>query len=564
MKAIHHQTKLWLRGPADEMAVRNGCRFDLARGRFAVDWIQKYCRLYEGDSAGQSLMLCDWQLDATLRMFGWVRWSAKWKRWVRRFRQASIWVPKKNKKSPTLAAWGLYLLCGDGEQGQKVYLAAKDGRQAREIAGKHAIEMLMQSAELMSECKVNQNLMQITHLPSRSVMFPLSSSNSRTQEGKEGLNGSVLIDETHVVDREFVDRISRAGISRSEPMHIEVSTAGNNPDGYGKERYDDAVAIEQGTKQDDELFVAIYSAPQTLDDVELDADPEKYGKMANPAWGHTIDREEFLSDYQRSKHSLTKLLNFKMYRLNIWQRSANPWLRASDWTKCKRAFTEVDLYGRECFAGLDLSRTRDMSSLVLLFPEDDGGYSILPWFWMPRDEAEQNNHLASFLQWEKDGFLKLTPGNVVDYGYIRTEIRELVGKFKIVELAYDKLYAEELTQAIEQGVCDPSGKIIEPGLGIARRSFPQTMMAMTAPAKEFERQIQGGTLRHNGHPVMTWQAGHVAVKRDNNDNIRPVKPAGNKIRKIDGIVAAIEALASSQVAPKRQQSVYESRGMILI
>jgi phage terminase large subunit-like protein len=460
MSSVESATKDWIRGPADEMAAENGCRFEQERGQFVVDWIKKYCRLYEGDYAGEHLVLRDWQLDVTMRLFGWVRWSEKWNRWVRRFRQASVWVPKKNKKSPTLAAWGLYLLCGDGEQGQKVYLAAKDGRQAREIAGKHALEMLLQSPTLMSECKVNQNLMQITHLPSRSVMFPLSSSNSRTQEGKEGLNGSVLIDETHVVDREFVDRISRAGISRSEPLHIEVSTAGNNPDGYGRERFDTAVEIQDGKRRDDELLTAIYTAPQDLGDDDLDNDPERYGKMANPAWGHTIDREEFLSDYARSKTSLTKLLNFKMYRLNIWQRSANPWLKTGDWTKCKQEFSEADLIGRECFAGLDLSRTRDMSALVLIFPNDDETMQVLPYFWMPEDEAKDNNHLANFLEWEKAGHLSLTPGNVVDYGYIRSAIRELAEKFVIKEIAYDQHYAEELTQAIEQGVSDRHGRSI--------------------------------------------------------------------------------------------------------
>src|SRR5690349_10211152 len=99
MKGIDKLTREWIRSAADERAAKNGCRFDPERAGFTVEWIQRYCRLYEGEGAGQVLKLVDWQLEATMRLFGWVRWSERWDREIRRFRQASIWVPKKNKKS---------------------------------------------------------------------------------------------------------------------------------------------------------------------------------------------------------------------------------------------------------------------------------------------------------------------------------------------------------------------------------------------------------------------------------------------------------------------------------
>jgi phage terminase large subunit-like protein len=545
-------TKRWIRNASDERAAAEGCTFDEERGQFVVDWIERYCRLYEGEFAGQSMTLGDWQLEATMRLFGWVRDSTKWGRKIRRFTRASIWVPKKNKKSPTLAAWGLYLLCGDGEPGQKVFLAAKDGNQAREIAGKHAIEMLYQCPELYdpddkdaSTCTINLNLQQITHNPTRSLMKPLSSGADRNRRAKEGLNGSCLIDETHVVDDEFMSIISRAGISRSEPLHIEVSTAGDNPDGYGKKQFDKAAAIISGDQYQQNFFALIYAAPQDLNDADLDADPLKWGRMANPAMGHTVDPEEYLADYQSSKTSLLELGRFKMYRLNIWQRSANPWIRMSDWDQCRQAFTVDDLAGMECCAGLDLSKTRDMSSLVLTFPWEDG-YRVLPFFWMPEDEARDKNHLAPFLQWAADGWLTLTPGNTVDYGYIRSQFRDLAQRVLIRELYYDKTYADETTQNLEQGVIDASGKELEPGTGVTRREFAQSLMTFTGPSKDFERLISGKKLWHNGHPILTWQIGHVTVWRDANDNIRPIKPKDGGIKKIDGVVAGIMSLFGAQ------------------
>ena len=219
-------TKRWIRNESDERAAAAGYRFDVERGQFVVDWMAEYLRLYEGEWAGQPFECRDWQYDATMRLFGWVKDSDRWGREVRRFRKASIWVAKKNKKSPTLAAWGLYLLAADGEAGQKVFIGAKDGQQAREIAGKHAVEMMQSSPQLSRECTLNKNFMQITHEASRSFMRPLSSANVRTKEAKQGLNGSVLIDET----REMARRAGLVEIEIEEkPCYVVAITERNDP-----------------------------------------------------------------------------------------------------------------------------------------------------------------------------------------------------------------------------------------------------------------------------------------------------------------------------------------------
>ena len=538
-------TRRWIRGPADERAARAGCRFDEERAAHAVGWVQRYCHLYEGEAAGQLMELRDWQLEVTMRLFGWVRHSEDWGREVRRFRRASVWVPKKNKKSPTLAAWGLYLLCGDGEPGQKVYSVAKDGKQAM-ISHTHALEMVRRSPELSAECQINKSTWQILHAPTSSVYKVVAGDNPQSQEG---LNGSLMVDETHVVDRRLMKILRGAGISRAEPLHVEVSTAGSNPDGYGKERWDYGRKVESGEFEDEGLLFANYSAPQDLADADLDADPARYGKMANPAWGHTIKPAEYLQDYATAKASIADLADFKMYRLNVWQQSASPWLRESDWSACRRDFTADDLAGQECWAGLDLSKTRDMSALVLAFRGEGEEVRLLPFFWLPEETARKYNHLAPFLAWASSGHLELTPGGVMDYGFIRSRFRRLASVYRVRELAYDQTYAEETTQALEQGVTDASGRVIEEGTGVQRFVFPQRLMAFAEPVADFERLVIAGRLHHNGHPVLSWQAGHVKVKADANSNRRPVKPSHDDHRKIDGIVAAIMALARLKLAP---------------
>lgn len=556
LREVDKTTRDWIRNPSDEVAARNGCRFEPALGQRVIDWWAKHLRLYEGAAwAGKPFLAHDWQIDATMRMYGWIKYSERWsnmlghEQWVRRFRYAVIFIPKKNGKSPTLAAHALYLLCGDGEHGQKVFLAARDGLQARDIAGKHAVEMLKQSPTLVHDCKINVTRGVIQHLPTASILQPIASADARSQESKEGLNGCVLVDEVHVVDRRFMKRVSRAGISRMQPFQIEVSTAGNNPDAYGKDRWDYCKKVEAGQIDDPTLFVAIHAAPDDLSDEDLEADPVKYGQMANPAWGRLIDQDEYLADYQTSKQSISDLADFKMYRLNIWQQSVNPWLRISAWNACAEDYTLEDLRGLRWFAGLDLSKTEDMTALVIAAPKDDKIY-LWPFFWLPEQTARRNNHLVKFLDWAHGGHLVLTPGEVVDYAYVERQIAELHQDYGISQLLYDRTYAEDLTQRLEDNH------------GIERAQFNQTIMTFAKPTAEFERMVISGKMKHPNHPILNWQAGHCNVRTDSNNNQRPMKPEKHDARKIDGVVAAIMAVGGA--LEDEGESVYESRGVLLL
>ncbi len=550
---IEKATKRWTRNRSDELAIENGCRFDESRGQFVVDWIEKFCRLYEGEWAGQPMLIKDWAYEIIMRTFGWVKHSERWGREIRRFRKVSAWVPKKNKKSPTLAAIGLYLLVADGEQGQKVYFGAKDGSQAREIAGKHAIEMVTASVALSEECTINKSLMQITHEDTRSILKPISSADSKSQKSKEGLNGSILIDETHVVDEAFVGRISRAGISRSEPLFIEVSTAGDDPESYGRKSYELGKQVESGDVVNEQLLFATWEAPHDLSDDDLASDPVKYGKLSNPAWGHTVGEEEFLADYHASKTSLTEFLRFKMYRLNMWQATANPWLKMADWAHCREHYNDIDLLGRECWGGLDLAKTRDTTCLVLLFPFEDGIYKLLPYFWLPRARANELRDRVSYLQWADRGAITLTDGDETDYQFVRHAINEARGKFKLQGIGYDETFAAQMMQRLRE----------EDGMLEQQVPIPQTMMNFTRGTVEFENLLIEHRLKHNGNPALTWQAGNVQVKSDYNQNIRPIKPKHGDYRTVDGIVAAVMAVSLAMTQEKKV-SVYETRGVLTL
>ena len=582
----------WIRNESDNRAAANGCRFDVLRGAWTVWWIERYCRLYEGEGyAGQPLILhgcrecdhsafwsvqdwdeagqqvhieraalfaecvaaghrVDWQYECFMRIFSWVRHSEKWKREIRRFKQASIWIPKKQKKSPTLAALGMYLLCGDGEPGQKVFLAAKDGEQARTNTAKHTVEMLYQCPELYDRdnprvgiCTLNHTKMLITHEPSRSVMYPLSSSNTSTQKSKEGLNGSVLIDETHVVDRPFVNTINRAGISRSEALFAEFSTAGNNPDGYGKDRCDKARDLLAGKITDEEMFAALYEAPQDVTSEQLDADFDKYAYMANPSMGHTIELLELRRDYERSKVKMEDLAQCLMYRFNVWQHSSNPWLRPSDWAKCAAEFNEQDLLGRECYGAFDLSLRWDTSAFVLLFPwgEKEGQpfFRLWAYFFLPQVSARKTGDKVSWRDWAAKDYITLTDGDTTDFPRFRKCVCAARDKFDLRAVAYDDRFAETVAQELQDED------------GIEMTDFNQTPQNFMEPMGLFESDVISGRIEHPDNACLNWQAGN-ATK---NSKGMLVKPESDEVKKIDGITAAVMARAMAAVPTEQAWKV---------
>lgn len=549
----------WIRNAADEKAAALGYRFDEAKGEYVCKWIERYCVLYEGECAGQIMRLDGWQHDATMRMFGWVHDSEKYKREIRRFTRVFIWISKKNKKTPTLAAWGLYLFCGDGEKGQKIFSGAKDGKQAL-LAHTHATKMIERFPGFNTRFKVNGTTRKIVDHQNGGTYEILTVDTSKGQ-AKEGINGSVMIDETHVVDRAFAEVIKRAGISRSEPMQIAASTAGNDPDCWGREQYDFGRNVVSGEFDAPHFLHIEYAAPQDTADEALRDRKEliRLGKAANPAWGQTIDETEFLADYDDSSKSLSSLSSFKRYRLGIWQQSSNPWLSLDAWKKCERVFSVEDLEGHRCSAGLDLASVRDLNALALCFDEPDGCFAFLWWFFLPEETARNLQDKVAFQQMAKDPRcnLILTPGSAVQHERVTKLFRELSHKFTIEDLFFDKWGAEETTRTITEGKAI-DGDVIEEGTGVPREEYPQAITAFSEPTKKFEELVLSEKLFHNGDPCMAWQASHVALRKDENDNIKPVKPGGkDDYRKVDGFIAAVMALKARTMRVAGLTSIYD-------
>jgi phage terminase large subunit-like protein len=217
---------------------------------------------------------------------------------------------------------------------------------------------------------------------------------------------------------------------------------------------------------------------------------------------------------------------------------------------------EIDmasLDGRECYAGLDLSSTGDITAFVLMFPprDLDEKYVVLPFFWVPEETIPQRVKAASvpYDVWEKQGHLLATEGNVIHYDFIEHFIEELGQKYHILEIAFDRWGATQMVQDLE-------------GMGFTVVPFGQGYSSMSAPTKEFYKILMEGRMVHGGNPVLRWMAGNVVIDTDPAGNIKVTKARSKE--KIDGIVAAIMALDRCIRNQGQQQgSVYDQRGLLV-
>jgi phage terminase large subunit-like protein len=562
---IDTDTKDWIRTVADDKAAKLGMVFDGERAVWVCDWIEGNCCLYEGDRAGEPMVLYDAQRDYLMRKYGWIRWSDEWGCWVRRFTHTSLWMAKKGGKSPTCAAENLYQLTADGEQGQKVYQMANTGKQAR-IPQMHSVNMVRKSPALAEDCKINGTTLDIIHLPTNSRIEVVTGNDRRGADSKHGYNGNVSIDEMHVVTRPMMDAVGRAGISRRQPLQSSYSTAGTDPSSVGFERCQYGRQVNSGERDDPHFLHVEYTADEKATDADIDVHLEEYGRAANPAWGTLIKPSEFKADWDRSKGTPRKVAIFKQERLSLWVGSSSPWLDQRGWENGKRSFTLADCAGRKCFLGFDAARKLDMTAAAFIFPwPEDGPDAIRLWpmFWLPEETAKERDHLFPFQSWAKAGDLTLTPGGTMDYSTVKADLRAAIrdNNLRVLKLLYDTAYANEITQALHEG--ESIGDHTEPGVVYEREEVNQGIMRLTGLACEFEKLVKSGQVQHPGNAVMTWQVGHVQVKRDRNQNIAPEKPDGNTGKNIDGIAAALDAMAGI-VAAKGSTSVYESRGLLEI
>ena len=514
--------------------------YDKAKADRAVKFIENLCHT-KGKWAGKRFWLLPWQEQLIRDIFGIVKPDG-----YRQFRTAFVEICKKVGKSELAAAVALYLLYADNEPSAEVYGAAADRQQAS-IVFDVARQMVEMSPALLKRSKLMTATKRIVNYGNSGYYQVLSAEVG----GKHGFSVSGLVfDEIHTQpNRQLYDVLTKGSSdARQNPLHFIITTAGTDRHSIAYELHTKAVDILEGRRVDPTFYPVVYG----LKDDEDWEDEANWYKV-NPSLGYTVDIERLRDAYREAKQNPADEVTFKWLRLNMWVSSTVAWIPDAIFMKGNEEIDLAALEGRDCYGGLDLSSTGDITALVLMFPprDEDEKYILLPFFWVPEETIPQRVKAASvpYDIWERQGYLLSTEGNVIHYDFIEKFINDLAEKYHIVEIAVDRWNATQMIQNLE-------------GDGFTMVPFGQGFASMSGPTKDFYRLLMEGQIIHGGHPVLRWMAGNVVVDTDSAGNIKVTKAKSKE--KIDGIVAAIMALdrcIRNQTEP--QGSVYDERGLLV-
>ena len=512
--------------------------FDEAKAQRAVEFI-RCLKHTKGRWRGQAFDLLPWQETIIRDVFGTVKEDG-----FRQYNTAYVEIPKKNGKSELAAGVALYMTCGDNEWGAEVYGCASDRQQAS-IVFDVAVDMVEQCPALKKRIKPVMSVKRLVYKPTSSF-YQVLSAEAYT---KHGLNvHAVIFDELHSQpNRELFDVMTKgSGDARTQPLFFLITTAGTDRHSVCFEQHQKAEDILCGRKIDLTFYPVIYGASD-----DADWTSEEVWHQANPSLGHTIDIGKVRNACMSARDNPAEENIFRQLRLNQWVKQSTRWMQMEKWDACAFPVDEGELLGRECYGGLDLSSSIDITAFVLVFPprDDTEKYVFLPYFWIPEENMMRRvrrDHVP-YDVWEKQGVLEITEGDVIHYGFIENFIDNLGKKFRIKEIAFDRWGAVQMVQNLE-------------GLGFTVVPFGQGFKDMSPPSKRLMELVLEKNIAHGGHPVLRWMMDNIFIRTDPAGNIKPDKEKSTE--KIDGAVAAIMALDRAIRHGGSTGSVYDERGIL--
>ncbi len=497
---------------------------------------------HTGDFFGKPFDLMKWQIEVLNDVYGTVDEDGR-----RQYKTAYLEIPKKNGKSETVAALALYHLLCDPPGGQ-IYCAAAERNQAA-LVFNAAKDMVDQSPYLGRMLRIRDSVKEMVNISTHTTMKVLSSESY----SKHGLNPSVvIIDELHAhPKRDLFDTLTfGSGAARQEQLIWIITTAGDDPDrkSIGWEKHEYAEKVRDGELIDPTWYVKIYGVPDGADIYD-----ESNWYKANPSLGVTINVAAVRKEALAAQNSEAAEKLFRWLRLNQWVALKRiGWLPITLWDKTQGEWSRADMLRRECYVGIDLSSTTDLTAITTLFPpQGNEGWRFFVDAWIPEDnmkERENRDHVP-FSRWVKAGHIHATPGNVVDFGYLANHIEKLSMDYKVKYFCGDPWHLEVLRQMLKS---EEQNKFIQ---------IPQTMAGMSPAMHELEKLFMNGGISHEANPMGRWTFGNVIVATDGNENKKPMK--NKSIDRIDPICALIDAMAAAiKLEPKK--SVYEDRGLRVI
>lgn len=494
--------------------------FDENAANSAVKFIETYVKHVDAEWMGQPLILEDWQKTLLRDIFGWKHKDSG----LRKYRVVYVEVPRKNGKSTLAACVALIMMYLENENAAQMYCAAAAEKQAN-IVFKMAERMI----------KSNDFLLKKVETYARAINWGTSFFKPTTKEtaSAHGLSANLcLIDELHAhKSGDLLDTLMTSMGSRRQPLTFIITTAGFDITSVCYEYHEEALNIIAGVTKNDSFLPVVYAADPTDDIYD-----EETWKKANPNYGISLKPEYMREKADEARRSTAKESVFKRLHLNIWTSTPTTWIHDHVWEAGGTDFEPKILKGAICYGGLDLSSNSDITALSLVFPiiEDNElvKFYSLNWFWLPEEkgQASADDKNRQYIDWVKGKHIIETPGNVVDYDFVREQINEISTMYKVQQIAYDPYRSVDIAAKLT-------------GDGIEMVEHRQGFVSMGNPTAEFEKYILSGKFDHGNDPVLRWMVANVVIQEDAAGNMKVIKNHRKRRLKVDGVITNIMGIS---------------------
>jgi phage terminase large subunit-like protein len=464
----------------------------------------------------KNLELLPWQLFCHANILGWKnKYNGK-----QRFRSGTVFVPRKNGKTTglmyPLLLWN-FLTVNSAE----AYFFEKDERQAEKMF-----------RDLKTICKNSEGLSSIISDTGTNIYYKNSRISYFSSEtiGIDGYSPSLaVIDEYFCFQSDRPVTAMRYGSrARDNGLVLIITTAGTD---ISLPAYNEAEKVRKilnGLVTDDTYFGIIYG----IDDKDDWKKPESYIK-ANPSVDTIIDRKVLEQDLQDALITPSHQSDYKAKTLNVWTNDTTNWIPLQKWDTEKRNAT-LDIHdfgGQVCYGGLDLSSINDFTAYTLCFKRN-GLFYLFHKFYIPSERIMEKYRVenVNIKEWVDRGIVTATPGQTIDYDYIKNDIINDAAKFNVAELAYDNWNSNRLIDSLDEII--PKTVLIK---------FDQSLKKMSGPSKQYEKLILEDKII-DPNPVMKWMVGNAVIKVDINGNYKPLKIYKSSTKRIDGVITSIMSI----------------------
>ena len=565
-------------------------RFDEELGGRAAEFFEQLPHtqgpLAVRDAEGQwtLLKLEPWQCFIETTIYGWIRKDSPPARPVRRFTRVYEEEPRGQGKSFRLSGGMLYAF-SEGEQGVEAYSAAVDRAQAKKVYGE-AEAMLRKRPELAEALGLEISSAAIFQKATNGRAVALS------REAKKSGDGANIyfaaVDELHAHPTRAVWDVLDTGTGKrgGNALIRIITTAGFTTAGVCYEKRSYVQKILEGVVKDDAWFGIIYTVdPGEEEEGWRDevcrascsdhSHPGCVWRKANPNWGVSVDPLDFEAKAMRAMQVLSEQNNFLTKHLNIWCNADVTWMDMGAWDSCADAALREEAFsGEPCIDGLDLASKIDICAKAKVFFRDLPGEAAAPpdpaapvdpnaieapadqpppappetvrHFYLFVDaflpeEAVRKSGNAQYDGWRREGRIRTTPGDVLDFEAVRAAVLGDRDRHQLREVAFDPFQATQLANELQAEA-------------VTMVEVRPTVQNFSEPMKELEALVLQKRLHHDGNPVMRWMISNTVCHRDAKDNIYPRK--ASEENKIDGVVATVMALNRALLAQPDEDHAY--------